>query len=333
MTRYAIDRFMVLRNTCFVEGWCATRDPAGLGVSILHRGNGVETRTDRMQRPELVADFGRKAAAGGFAARAFLDPGTRADELSVRLTAPELDVTIEHPAREFVDPVGLWQRFVGEVREHRGRVLEIGARARSGTTHRATFEATNHYVGADIAAGPNVDIVVDAHALSATITDRFDFVFSISTFEHLLMPWKAVLEINRILAPGGLVFTQSHQTWPVHDAPWDFWRFSDNSWRGLFNAHTGFEVVAATQSIPALIAAGFCDGPLRDLDYQPAFLASSCIARKIGDPVVSWDADVAAVYDLTYSHGPVRSMRMLPRRALRLLRRLAARHGRALRWR
>jgi hypothetical protein len=40
------------------------------------------------------------------------------------------------------------------------------------------------------------------------------------------MPWKAVIEIIKVMSPGGLIFTQPHQTWPIHETPWDYWRFS-----------------------------------------------------------------------------------------------------------
>ena len=45
------------------------------------------------------------------------------------------------------------------------------------------------YVGFDIARGPNVDVVGDAHELSRHFpADHFDAVFALSVFEHLAMP-------------------------------------------------------------------------------------------------------------------------------------------------
>ena len=34
------------------------------------------------------------------------------------------------------------------------------------------------------------------------------------------MPWKVVLELNRVMAEGGLLFTATHHTWPPHELPW-----------------------------------------------------------------------------------------------------------------
>ena len=78
------------------------------------------------------------------------------------------------------------------------RVLEIEARARSGITHRERFSPPAKYVGLDISPGPNVDVVGDAQHLSRVVTGKFDAVFSVATFEHLLMPWKVVLELNKV---------------------------------------------------------------------------------------------------------------------------------------
>ena len=62
------------------------------------------------------------------------------------------------------------------------------------------------YTGIDIVAGENVDVVGDAHQLSEYFDeDCFDAVFSISTFEHLAMPWKAAIEINRVMKTGGVL--------------------------------------------------------------------------------------------------------------------------------
>ena len=103
------------------------------------------------------------------------------------------------------------------------RVLELGAR---GAAVDPRLRAVGGYVGFDIRPGPNVDVVGDVHRLSKHVSGPFDAVYAISTFEHLAMPWKAVLEINAVLADGGLLFVATHQTWPPHELPWDFWRYS-----------------------------------------------------------------------------------------------------------
>ncbi len=90
-------------------------------------------------------------------------------------------------------------------------MLEIGSRNVSGPVRRDMFPNAVEYVGIDVREGENVDVVGDVHELSKLVpNNHFDIVYSISVFEHLLFPWKAALEINKALKPGGHVMTATH---------------------------------------------------------------------------------------------------------------------------
>ena len=166
-------------------------------------------------RPDLQEIYGGDAGSWGFVARGLLssyDSDDNVEEaLVLRVGAPGAEeATIERPSQHFLPSDdaefhGTFTEFVRTVVARGGRVLEIGARARSGVTRRELFPPPVVYVGLDVSAGPNVDVVGDAHHLSQFVTGKFDAAFSISTFEHLLMPWKVVLELNKILRDGGLV--------------------------------------------------------------------------------------------------------------------------------
>ncbi len=193
----------------------------------------------------------------------------------------------------------LFEEFLREVRAlPPGAALELGARARSGTTYREFIPAHLSYTGLDIVEGPNVDIVGDVHDLPPELADgSFGLVFSIAVFEHLAMPWKAALSINRVLSTGGLVFVGTHQTFPVHEAPWDFWRYSDRAWHSLFNRATGFEIIRTALGQPADIVPHATLASVTGIDNQPAYLTSSVLARKIGPPSVSWDVRLSDLDD------------------------------------
>lgn len=141
----------------------------------------------------------------------------------------------------------------------------------------------------DILAGPNVDIVGDAHELERMFgRNRFVAAFSRSVFEHLAMPWKVAIELNHVLVPGGLLYNGTHQTWPLHEQPWDFWRFSQHSWSTLFNAATGFEVVEAVCGEPARIHPYRSNPATRSLPDCPAYLGSASIVRKVAGTALAW---------------------------------------------
>lgn len=177
-----------------------------------------------------------------------------------------------------------------------GAVLEIGSRNRSNVMRRDICPSHLKYVGLDILPGENVDVIGDAHRLSAVFAQqRFRAIFSVSVFEHLAMPWLVVLEMNKTLKPGGLVFIQTHQTWPVHEEPWDFWRFSKHSWKCMFNARTGFEVIEAVMGLPAVIVPKHLGASTDGLWLQPAYMGTAMLARKIGESSLSWDVSVSEI--------------------------------------
>ncbi|MBI4626995.1 MAG: class I SAM-dependent methyltransferase [Verrucomicrobia bacterium] len=198
-----------------------------------------------------------------------------------------------------------WSHFLEELQSiPAGTVLEIGSRARSAITRRETVPPHLDYIGVDILPGPNVDVVGDVHDLGNLFPDgQFVAAFSFSVFEHLAMPWKVALELNRLLAPGGLVFTQTHQTWPMHEEPWDFWRFSRHSWQMLFNSATGFEVVEAACGEPAHLHAFRTTPATLGLPHGPAFLGSASIVRKIAGTDLTWPVGIETAAHEMYPAG------------------------------
>jgi hypothetical protein len=196
----------------------------------------------------------------------------------------------------------LFPEFVERVRSMpTGRMLEIGSRARSGVSRRDVAPSGWEYVGLDIMEGPNVDIVGDAHSMSRVLPhDSFDAAMSLSVFEHLAMPWKVVLELNRLLKLGGFAFIQTHQTFPLHDEPWDFWRVSADAWPVLFNAKTGFRVVEAAMAEPLMFVAKRWH-PGVNLHESRGCAVSSVVVEKIGNSSLAWDVDLS---DCLSNHYP-----------------------------
>ena len=200
----------------------------------------------------------------------------------------------------------IFRKFVASVNAlPSARLLEIGSRSRSGNVYTQGFRKDIEYVGFDIIPGPNVDLVGDIHQLSKSIqSESFDAIFCFSVFEHLAMPWQAALEMNKALKVGGLVFIATHPTWPLHDRPWDFFRFSTDAFRSLFHRHTGFEILEASEGLPCRIIPLAREASMRGMERSDtAFLGVSMIARKTGtpDPRLSWDIELK---DFLTTHYP-----------------------------
>src|ERR1041384_7793029 len=110
------------------------------------------------------------------------------------------------------------------------RVLELGTKRlyeNVKTRHDEWVPHAAEFLGTDIAEGVDVDIIADIHRLSSTTgEEQFDVIISCSSFEHFKYPHLAAHEIMKALKIGGLLFIQTHQTYPVHGAPHDYFRFS-----------------------------------------------------------------------------------------------------------
>jgi hypothetical protein len=294
--RKSVDTFSVINGTVVATGWCDGPDPV-----IALDGTPIQAQLcRRFHREDVVAVFGDKLRNSAFHSVAIAPDVADNTRLSVRFSDNEC---VRRTAPDRSDAQNILGSFASRVNTNGGSMLEIGSRARSGTTYKDMFTGLTSYVGADVAAGPNVDVVVDAHTMSKAFNQQFDYVFSISVFEHLIMPWVVACEINKLLKPGGYVFTQSHPAYPLHEEPWDFFRFSKNAWVGLFNPMTGFEVVETGYGIEAaIVPAAANDGPLQGMDKSPTYLLSACLARKVSESIVNWSADPSTIYDLNYTH-------------------------------
>jgi hypothetical protein len=204
------------------------------------------------------------------------------------------------------DPVHLvFHRFVDHWASVAGEVqlLEIGSRLgpRSGRV-RDLFPGVS-IVGFDVHPGPSVDVVGDAHSLAAHFPPAtFDGAYSISVFEHLAMPWKVVVDLNTVLKQGALVFVSTHPTWPMHEHPWDFWRFSTEAMRVLFNPATGFQVLTVVDGLPCSILPVGRERSMKGLPFQPANLSVSLLARKVAepDPDLAWNIPIRELLDTHY---------------------------------
>lgn len=182
----------------------------------------------------------------------------------------------------------------------RPALLDVGGRARSGIQRSEEYPECDVTVF-DIVADPGVDVVGDAHALSAHLpSGHFDFAMSVAVFEHLLMPWKVAVELNRVLRPGALAYVHSHQSQQIHDMPWDFLRFSDRAWHGLFNRRTGFEVLAAGMSTPLHMVERIYPEYPANAEQALGFRSSEVLVRKIGPAEVDWTVKLTEVIDTMY---------------------------------
>lgn len=163
------------------------------------------------------------------------------------------------------------------------KVLEIGSRAVCSGSMWKQYIPDCSYVGFDVMAGSNVDVVGDAHRLSDYFeAESFDLIVSFAVFEHLAMPWVVAEEIAKVLKVGGYLAIETHFSHSEHELPWHFFQFNANGLEILFNKALGFETIDKGMDNPIVgrfssQAADYLQGQV----VPNLFCHSSLIAMKV----------------------------------------------------
>jgi SAM-dependent methyltransferase len=113
-------------------------------------------------------------------------------------------------------------------------IIDLGSQDINGS-YRPLFEQTSwRYLGIDMTAGPNVDIVLsDPYDWREIHEQSADVVVSGQTFEHTEFFWLTMEQIARALKPGGLCCIIAPSSGPEHRFPVDCWRVYPDGLRAI----------------------------------------------------------------------------------------------------
>jgi SAM-dependent methyltransferase len=109
-----------------------------------------------------------------------------------------------------------------------GDVLDIGC---ADSALRARLKASARYVGLDYPGTATAlyrtlpGVFGDAQSLPFRDAS-FDTIVVLDVLEHLPRPQECLVEMARVLRPGGSVLLHVPFAYPLHDRPFDFWRFT-----------------------------------------------------------------------------------------------------------
>ena len=225
---------------------CGTVYPVVGGVPVLiNDANSVFAVSDYLQGAGYVGpSYGRDGDGAGGLRRIWRRWARRLGDAPSSLRHPSAADALACVARRVVAP----------------RVLVIG----SGGV-RLGAEGVLH---TDVAFGPAVDAIADAHDLPFP-PGSFDLVVAVAVLEHVAEPTRCVAEIARVLKPGGHVYAVTPFLQPVHMGAHDFTRFTPIGHRRLFRA---FDEVAAGIAMGAgSVAAWSLGGVLMSVSARPAW--------------------------------------------------------------
>ena len=115
--------------------------------------------------------------------------------------------------------------FKAQLPKLTGSVLDIGCGQKP---YLPLLTSVQEYLGADVAAGPAVDVVFTPNQPLPLPDDRFDAVMITQVMEFVDQPVALASEIRRVLKPNGIVVATFPFIFQEH-GPFDLMRYSANA--------------------------------------------------------------------------------------------------------
>jgi SAM-dependent methyltransferase len=111
-------------------------------------------------------------------------------------------------------------------------ILELGSYNVNGTL-RDFQPKGSKWIGADIEAGPGVDVIINDTSALPFEDSSFDYVVASSVFEHDPTFWSTFSEMVRVLKNGGSIYINSPSNGMIHRYPIDVFRFYPDAGKAL----------------------------------------------------------------------------------------------------
>jgi SAM-dependent methyltransferase len=191
-------------------------------------------------------------------------------------------------------------------------VLDFGSQAAgNGRTHREVLAGHDvSYVGVDVVAGENVDLVMRKPYRIPAKSNTFDLVITGSAFEHIPFMWASFLEISRVVKPGGLIFLTAPSRGHIH-FDMDCWRFYPDAMRSLA-AFSRMKLLEAHTDMPPKHPRGGVD--YARVDYERNYWGDtvgvfrkpenySRLVRVVGEVIIWWANRVNGIDEVPREYG------------------------------
>lgn len=171
-----------------------------------------------------------------------------------------------------------WLQEEASRTDGRVRILDVGCGVKPYYPYFASV--ASEYVGVDVVENPAAELLGPVEALPVEDAS-FDLVLCTQVLEHCDDPAAAVRELRRVTRPGGRVLASTHGVQVYHPSPTDYWRWTHEGLRKLFDAEAWSSLTvspaAGTASALAMLTATFVEIALRRsiLARPPVWLLNS----------------------------------------------------------
>lgn len=134
-------------------------------------------------------------------------------------------------------------RYLASRRNEPLVIMDLGSADLNGSYRNLFAVPPWRYLGVDLVPSPNVDVVLsDPYRWRELGSESIDAVVSGQTFEHTEFFWETMLEIARVLKPGGMCCIIAPSSGPEHRFPRDCWRIFADGFSAVAR-YAGLEVV------------------------------------------------------------------------------------------
>jgi hypothetical protein len=111
-----------------------------------------------------------------------------------------------------------------------GKVLDVGG---TGSIVMRAIESLGHsYESLNIDGGTH-DVFSSPYNWSMIEDNTYDYVISLTAFEHIEFYWLTFLEMKRVVKNNGLIYIIAPSSGQIHPNPVDCWRFLPDGMRAL----------------------------------------------------------------------------------------------------
>lgn len=135
---------------------------------------------------------------------------------------------------QWLSTLYLHRRLLQLLPNYGGRVLDVGC---GDKPYRTWFGEVSEYVGIDVAAGPEVDVVVTQDERWPVPDQHYDVLLSTQVIEHADSLEFTLVQMSRALRTGGTIILSFPFLYNVHGAPHDYRRFTHHGAAKLLSDH------------------------------------------------------------------------------------------------
>jgi len=150
------------------------------------------------------------------------------------------------------------------------RILDVGCGVKPYYPFFA--DVATSYVGVDVVENPAAELIGSVEALPVDDAS-FDLVLCTQVLEHCDDPAQAVRELRRVTAEGGRVLASTHGVQVYHPSPVDYWRWTHEGLRRLFEQNANWESLRVEPAAGTASALAMLLGTYVEIAFRRTVLA------------------------------------------------------------